>query len=90
MNISQLYYFQRLSETEHYGRTSKELFITQPTLSNSINNLERELGVSLFERTGRNVRLTSEGMEFRRHVRVALNEIEKGVALMRSYRQLPR
>ena len=59
MNLSQLYYFRKLAEIEHYGKASKELFITQPSLSNAIGNLERELGVQLFERVGRNVRLTS-------------------------------
>ena len=57
MNLSQLYYFRKLAELEHYGKASEELFITQPSLSNSIGNLEKELGVPLFERVGRNVRL---------------------------------
>ena len=48
MNLSQLYYFRKLAEIEHYGKASKELFITQPSLSNAIGNLERELGVQLF------------------------------------------
>lgn len=61
MNLSQLYYFRKLAELEHYGKASEELFITQPSLSNSIGNLEKELGVPLFERVGRNVRLTSYG-----------------------------
>lgn len=56
MNLSQLYYFRKLAELEHYGKASEELFITQPSLSNSIGNLEKELGVPLFERVGRNVR----------------------------------
>ena len=47
MNLSQLYYFRKLAEIEHYGKASKELFITQPSLSNAIGNLERELGVQL-------------------------------------------
>ena len=50
MNLSQLYYFRKLAEVEHYGKASEELFITQPSLSNSIGNLEKELGVRLFER----------------------------------------
>ena len=47
MNLSQLYYFRKLAELEHYGKASEELFITQPSLSNSIGNLEKELGVPL-------------------------------------------
>ena len=85
MNLSQLYYFRKLAELEHYGKASEELFITQPSLSNSIGNLEKELGVPLFERVGRNVRLTSYGAEFNEHVCVALSEIDKAIDLMKLY-----
>ncbi len=85
MNLSQLYYFRKLAELEHYGRAAKELFITQPSLSNSISNLEKELGVSLFERVGRGVRLTKYGSEFYDHIRAALQEVDKGVDAMRGY-----
>ena len=44
MNLSQLYYFRKLAEVEHYTHAAEELFISQPTLSNSISQLERELG----------------------------------------------
>lgn len=85
MNLSQLYYFRKLAEVEHYGKASEELFITQPSLSNSIGNLEKELGVRLFERVGRNVRLTSYGAEFNEHICLALNEVDKAVNLMKLY-----
>ena len=48
MNLPQLYYFRKLAELQHYTNAAKELFITQPTLSNSIASLERELGIPLF------------------------------------------
>ena len=41
MNLSQLYYFRKLAELEHYGKASEELFITQPSLSNSIGGIQR-------------------------------------------------
>ena len=85
MNLSQLYYFRKLAELEHYGKASEELYITQPSLSNSISNLEKELGVPLFERVGRNVRLTSYGAEFYDHICLALNEVDKAVDLMHLY-----
>lgn len=85
MNLSQLYYFRKLAEVEHYGKASEELYITQPSLSNSISNLEKELGVRLFERVGRNVRLTSYGVEFNKHICLALDEVDKAVNLMASY-----
>ena len=47
MNLSQLYYFAKLSEMQHYAKAAKELYITQPSLSHAIKSLEAELGVSL-------------------------------------------
>ena len=85
MCIRDRYYFRKLAEVEHYGKASEELFITQPSLSNSIGNLEKELGVRLFERVGRNVRLTSYGAEFNEHICLALNEVDKAVNLMKLY-----
>ena len=64
MNLSQLYYFRKLAEVKHYTHAAEELFISQPTLSNSISQLERELGIPLFEREGRKIKLTKYGEEF--------------------------
>ena len=56
MNLQQLYYFKTIAELEHYTKASQMLNITQSSLSHSINDLEKELGVLLFIRQGRNVR----------------------------------
>lgn len=83
MNLPQLHYFRKLAELQHYTKAAKELYITQPSLSDSIASLERELGVALFQREGRNVRLTKYGKEFYEHVCAALNELERGITLMK-------
>ncbi len=85
MNLSQLYYFRKLAELQHYTRAAKELFITQPTLSGSISSLEQELGVSLFQKAGRNVELTKYGAEFLIYVNSALEQLDKGIAIMKGY-----
>lgn len=85
MNLSQLYYFRKLAELQHYTRAAKELFITQPTLSGSISSLESELGVSLFQRSGRNVELTKYGAEFLEYVTASLEQLDKGIAIMKGY-----
>ena len=59
MNLSQLYYFKKLAELQHYTRAAKELYIAQPTLSDAISSLEKELGVALFCRDGRSVKPVS-------------------------------
>ena len=58
MNLSQLYYFKKLAELQHYTQAAQELYITQPSLSGAIASLESELGIQLFEKRGRNVYLT--------------------------------
>lgn len=80
MNLNQLYYFRKLAELEHYTKASKELFITQPSLSDSISALEQELGIPLFQRHGRNIKLTKYGQEFYSSVCAALYELEIGIA----------
>lgn len=85
MNLSQLYYFKKLAELQHYAKAAKELFITQPSLSNAISSLEQELGVSLFQKTGRNIHLTKYGSEFLIYVTSGLEQIDKGIATMKNY-----
>lgn len=85
MNLSQLYYFRKLADLQHYTRAAKELFITQPTLSGSISSLESELGVSLFQKSGRNVELTKYGSEFLTYVNASLEQLDKGIAIMKGY-----
>jgi LysR family transcriptional activator of glutamate synthase operon len=90
LNLSQLYYFKKLAELEHYTQAAKELYISQPALSDAIHSLENELGVPLFQRVGRNVKLTKYGREFNEYVKAGLQEIDNGVARARSYSTSPR
>ncbi len=85
MNLSQLYYFKKLAELQHYAKAAKELYITQPSLSNAISSLENELGISLFQKTGRNIHLTKYGQEFLDYVTTGLEQIDKGIATMKNY-----
>lgn len=85
MNLAQLHYFSRLAEFQHYSHAAEELHITQPSLSSSISSLEKELGVPLFQKVGRNVRLTKYGAEFLEYVNEGLERIDTGIAVMREY-----
>lgn len=76
MNLQQLRYFVTVAQFEHYSRAAKALYITQSALSNSMNRLETELGVELFEHVGRNVVLTPQGRQFLLHVSIALGELD--------------
>ena len=61
MNLEHLKYFMVLSECEYYRQAADRLNISQPGLSHAISNLGSELGVPLFEKVGRNIRLTQYG-----------------------------
>ena len=64
MNLKQLEYFRMIAELEHFTKASEKLLISQSSLSHSIKELEAELGVELFMRQGRNVKLTKYGQMF--------------------------
>lgn len=83
MNLSHLRYFAELAHTQHYTRAAERLYITQPSLSHAIGQLEEELGVALFERTGRNTVLTRCGEQFLQSVERSLAILDEGVDAMR-------
>ncbi len=85
MNLSQLRYFRKLAQVQHYTRAAEELYITQPALSNSIKQLEKELGIPLFESQGRNVRLTKWGREFSSYISEGLDIIDKGIQIAQEH-----
>jgi DNA-binding transcriptional LysR family regulator len=61
MDLRDLRYFETIAELEHLGRASARLHRTQPALSSSIRRLEADCGTSLFEKSGRGIRLTQAG-----------------------------
>lgn len=79
MEWQQLEYFRVVARTEHFTRAAERLAISQPALSRSMNHLEATLGVSLFDRVGRSVKLNAYGRLFLARVERALQEIQDGV-----------
>lgn len=79
MTMNQLRYFQMLAKTEHYRQAADQLFISQPSLSKAIASLENELDVTLFEKSGRNVRMTEAGAAFNTYVNQALETLDRGI-----------
>ena len=84
LSLSQLYNFKKLAETQHMTRAAKELYITQPTLSLSIKALEHELGVPLFFRDGRQIKLTKHGRDFYADVAGVLSDLDRSIAAVRA------
>ena len=68
MEIKQLEYFLAVSETKSFTRAAERLFVSQPSVTNIIRSLEDELGIQLFERSQKQMLLTSEGRIFHSHV----------------------
>ena len=78
MEIRQLRYFLDIARTEHLTQSAQSLFVTQSTLSHGLRQLEQELGVTLFDRLGRGLKLSQAGEEFRAYALRALKEVEAG------------
>jgi DNA-binding transcriptional LysR family regulator len=76
MDLLQLRYFLAVARREHVTRAAEELHIGQPALSRTLARLERELGVALFDRDGRRLRLNRFGHAFLIRVDRALGELE--------------
>ena len=77
MELNSLKQFLVVARLEHLSRAADELHIAQPSLSRTIARLESELGVPLFDRSGR-LRLNDTGKLFRDHVERALGELDAG------------
>lgn len=87
MNYNYLLYFSILAQTEHYTTAAARLGISQPALSSAIHNLENSLGgVKLFEKVGRNIRLTDEGRFYQEKVESALEELHSASVTLRDSR----
>ncbi|VDG20851.1 hypothetical protein [Lactobacillus plantarum] [Lactiplantibacillus mudanjiangensis] len=78
LNLNQLYYFRTLAEYQHYTKAAAKLYISQPSLSNAMKSLEKELGCVLFKKSGRNVQLTEYGRMFYNTTCSTLNILEDG------------
>lgn len=78
MEIRHLRYFLDIAETEHLTRSAQRLFVTQSTLSHGLRQLEAELGLALFDRVGRGLRLSAAGRSFRDHALRSLHELDAG------------
>lgn len=78
MNLRQLEFFKLLADTQHMTQAAQLLNTTQPNLSHSMSELEKELEAQLFEKKGRNIQLTKYGKFFYTYVSNALEELNKG------------
>lgn len=78
MELLQLQYFCVVANLEHMTKAAEELNVAQPALSATIARLEKELGVPLFDRQGRTIRLNTFGKAFLKKAQSALALLEEG------------
>jgi len=78
MDLTQLRYFQTVARLEHMTQAAEELHVAQPSLSRTIARLEEELGVTFFDRVGRQIKLNDFGKVFLLRVEKVFKELEEG------------
>lgn len=76
MTLQQLHYVITISETGSLNKAAELLYIAQPSLTNSVKELEKELGIVIFHRSGKGVSPTNDGIEFLLYARQVYNQYE--------------
>ena len=76
MTIQQLKYTITIANQGSFNKASEVLYISQPSLTGSIKELEKELGITIFYRSGKGVTLTNEGVEFLAYARELYGQFE--------------
>ena len=74
--IQQLSYIVKISEAGSINKASEILYVAQPSLTSSVQEVEKEVGFKIFHRSGRGVSLTPEGAEFVLYARQVINQYE--------------
>jgi hypothetical protein len=80
MELRHLRYFTAVVQWKGYREASRHLYITQPSISEAVSDLESELGIKLLSRDGRVARLTPEGQVFYEEAIKTLAQAERSVA----------
>ena len=76
MTLTQLRYAITVAEAKSMNEAAKNLYISQPSLSSAIKELENEIGVELFRRTNRGILMTAEGKEFVGYARQVVEQYQ--------------
>ncbi|MBA2331984.1 MAG: LysR family transcriptional regulator [Actinobacteria bacterium] len=87
MLLAQIEAFLSVAERRWVSDAATVLYVTQAALTTRIKKLEQELGVDLFVRTSRGMRLTAEGRAFRAHAQRAVQSLAEGAQLLRELRE---
>lgn len=76
MTLTQLRYITKVAECGSITEAARQLYVSQPSLSAAIRDLESELGISIFNRSAKGISLTTEGLEFLSYARQIVEQTE--------------
>lgn len=76
MNLEQFRYIKEVALCRSISKAAKQLYLTQPTISNAIHNFEEEVGYKIFQRSNQGVALTEEGEKLMSSIDIILSEVE--------------
>ncbi len=76
MNLEQFRYIKEVAQCRSISKAAKQLFLTQPTISNAIHNFEEEVGYKIFRRSNQGVELTEDGEKLMGSIDIILNEVK--------------
>ena len=90
MILRHINYFLAVAKYESFTRAAASLYVSQPALSQQIKQLEETLGTTLFDRSGRTVKLTDAGEVYARYAQKALQDLEEGRRAIHDVQNLSR
>ena len=76
MTLQQIHYIIEISEQGSMNKAAESLYVSQPSLTSAVRELEKELGITIFLRSGRGVTLTNDGSEFLVYARQVYHQYE--------------
>lgn len=77
MTLTQIHYIITIAETRSINQAAAQLYLSQPSLTSAVKELEKELGITIFNRSGRGVSLTGDGAEFLAFARQLYSQYEE-------------
>ncbi|MFT5873511.1 MAG: DNA-binding transcriptional LysR family regulator [Clostridium sp.] len=90
MELRQLQYFQMVCQLNNITQAAEKLYVTQPTITNSIKNLEKELSIVLFDRSKKQLLPTAEGRVFLKRVDEILRQVDNATSEMKEYHDVKK
>ena len=76
MTLQQLKYVIEVARSRSISKAAQNLFISQPSLSNALKEVEKEMGITIFSRTNKGIMITPEGSEFLGYARQVVEQAE--------------